>query len=292
MPYNAAMDTDQPHPDAEGTAGPPPVVVKALRRLLRPLVGLLIRQGVTFPFLAALLKEVFVEVAETGFPVKGKDQTDSRISLLSGIHRKDVKRIRLMEGRDQGPPPKVSIGAQMIALWTADPAYLDKAGRPLPLPRLARDDGGPSFAALAASVSTDLRPRAVLDEWLERGLAHLDPEDRVVLRESAFVPRGDLDELAFYMGRNLGDHIAACAHNLARPEAPFFERAVYYDRLTPDSVAALRALVREKGMDLLLAVNKEALRLAERDEGRPDARERMSFGTYFFAEAEKPEGQD
>ena len=65
-----------------------------LARLLRPLVRLCIRSGMTFPALAQLLRELFVNVAEHDFALEGKEQTDSRVSLLTGIHRKEVARLR------------------------------------------------------------------------------------------------------------------------------------------------------------------------------------------------------
>src|SRR5215475_208801 len=53
-----------------------------MARLLRPLVRLCIRSGMTFPALAQLLRELFVNVAEHEFALEGKEQTDSRVSLL------------------------------------------------------------------------------------------------------------------------------------------------------------------------------------------------------------------
>src|SRR3982751_2501968 len=52
-----------------------------LARLLRPLVRLCIRGGLTFPALAQLLRALFVNVAEHDFALQGKQQTDSRVSL-------------------------------------------------------------------------------------------------------------------------------------------------------------------------------------------------------------------
>ncbi|MGB8275288.1 MAG: DUF6502 family protein, partial [Alphaproteobacteria bacterium] len=66
---------------------PPPSLVAALRRLLRPLVRLLVAEGIPFMYFTNLLKGVFVDVAVEEFRIKGKEQTDSRISLLTGVHR-------------------------------------------------------------------------------------------------------------------------------------------------------------------------------------------------------------
>src|SRR4028118_1391499 len=72
----------------------PATLQAPLARLLRPLVRLLIRNGITFPAVTELLRELYVNVAEHDFTLPGKDQTDSRVSLLTGVHRKEVRRLR------------------------------------------------------------------------------------------------------------------------------------------------------------------------------------------------------
>jgi hypothetical protein len=266
----------------------PPALIQALKRLLRPLIRLLVREGVTYPALSALLKELYVSVCETDFAAADGRQTDSRVSLLTGVHRKDVKRLRV-RGADQpaSVPAALSLSAQVIALWAGGAEFADESGSPRPLPRFGEE--GASFESLVAQVSKDIRPRAVLDDWLQRGLVHFDDQSRVVLDEAALVPREDFDQLAFYLGRNLRDHIAACDHNLAGESSPFIERAVYYDRLTPETVSRLGSMAHDLGMTAILALNREANTLAERDEGKAEAIQRMSFGVYFYAAPEIPE---
>ena len=263
-------------------SAPHPALLRALRRLLRPLVRLLVREGVTFPALAALLKELYVDVAQRDCPSVTGRQTDSRITLLTGVHRKDVKRLRDRGPEEhQDPPVALSLSAQIIAYWAGNSGYMDRAGAPLPLPRSAAE--GPSFETLVTHLSKDIRPRAVLDDLMDRRLVHLDSEGRVSLADTALVPREGMDELAFFLGRNLHDHIAACDHNLAEREKAFIERAVYYDRLTPEAVARLEDRARELGMDALLSLNREASALADRDQDAPHADRRMSFGVYFYS---------
>ena len=151
-----------------------------------------------------------------------------------------------------------------------------------------RADSGPSFDALVESVSTDVRPRTLLDDWLRLGLVRIGDDDRVHLNTAAFIPREGFDELAYFFGRNLHDHLASAASNLSRARAPFLERAVFYDGLTAESVAAIEKLAREAGNEALLAVNRETRARLARDGGRPDATRRMTFGVYFFdAEADE-----
>lgn len=267
-------------------------LVTALTRLLRPLVKLLLNHSITYPFLADLLKSVYVEVADKDFPVEGKKQTDSRVSLLTGVHRKDVKRLLHVEKRKDSVPAAVSLGAQLVARWTGLAEYLDEQGRPRPLPRLASDGGRLSFEGLVESVSKDMRSRVVLDEWLRLGVARIDEEDRVCLNVEAFIPERGFDEKAYYFGRNLHDHLAAGTHNLLGEKPPFVERSVYYDNLSPQSVKLLADLSKQVGMQALQAVNRYAMELQREDSGRPDARLRMNFGIYYYsAPTDDPYGE-
>src|SRR5262245_25973500 len=108
------------------------------QRTLWPLVKLLLHRGISYPLLAEAIKSVFVGVAEAEFPLRGKAETDSRISLLTGIHRRDVKRLRLERRKQRtlaleqtpvsrGSPPvgaETSLSARVIAVWTGLPSYL------------------------------------------------------------------------------------------------------------------------------------------------------------------------
>ena len=123
-------------------------------------------------------------------------------------------------------------------------------GQPLPLPRTA-DPAQPSFERLVASVTRDVRPRAVLDEWLDRKLVVIDDQDRAVLVEAAYVPRSGDDQQLYYLGRNLHDHIAAAVANVEAPSPPFLERAVHYDGLTKELAEQLQRRSREVAMQAL-----------------------------------------
>lgn len=262
---------------------PPRSLAAAVRRLLRPLVKLLLHYSVQYPAFTSLLKQTYVEMA-TAMPVDGKPQTDSRVSLLTGIHRLDVKRLRneIVTG-NEGPPMSVSLGAHIVARWTAHAEFLDNKGRPLPLHRLASRGGAMSFEALVRSVSKDIRPRVVLDEWLRLGIAQIDNLDRVVLVTDSFVPSHGLDEKLFYLGKNVHDHLAASEHNLTQPDMPpLLERSVYYDHLSQDSTLILSAYARQLSSQVMQSFSKKAMELQEHDHQDQDAHFRVTYGQYYY----------
>ena len=281
------------NPDTHAT---PDLLLKALRRALRPLIRLMLGKGVTYLQLSELLKGLFVEVADRDFPVPGKAQTDSRISLLTGIHRKDVKRLRAEILPEAPMPETISLGMRLAAAW-GEPPFADEEGNPLPLPRLSSQSESVSFESLVASVSKDIRARAVLDEWLRLGVVVLDAEDRVCLKAGAFVPQRGFEEKAFYLGLNLHDHAAAIADNLevAEGTSPWLERCVHYDAVHADDLAQLRKDAENGAMRLLRNINRKAADSEARaaDIGVP--RKRLTLGVYFYAdEAERsePNGKD
>src|SRR5271154_5802307 len=107
------MPTDQPPPPtAEALGHPaeraqpvlPAALLKATRRVMRPLVRLMMQSGVTFPVLADTLRQLFVEVAVNEILPDRRSRTDSRVSLLSGVHRKEIKRLRSLPLNDAETP--------------------------------------------------------------------------------------------------------------------------------------------------------------------------------------------
>jgi hypothetical protein len=278
------------------TAPPPEALIKPLARMLRPLIRLLIRSGVTFPAIAEVLRGVFVDVALRDLLSEPKARTDSRISLLTGIHRKDVRRLRQSETVVDETPAAVAIGSQVIARWIGTPAYLDPNGEPLVLPRTAPEPA-PSFEALVRSVTTDVRARAVLDNLVDLGALVLEADDTVRLNTAAFIPRQGREEQLFFFSRNLRDHIAAAVANvLSSGNAPFLDRSVHYDGLPAEAAAALEKIAREAAMATLVDVNRTALALAEEadaaaaDQIGVQTRRRVNLGIYLYSEDDPAEG--
>lgn len=248
---------------------------------MRPLVRALIAQGVTAPAFYRIVKTAYVEVAADEL---GDAANDSRISVMTGVHRRDVKAIR-SEDNSEDPDftRKVSTLANVVGRWFSDPDLTDQNGKPLPLPRVS--DNGLSFDELVAGVSRDVRPRAILDELERQGLVSKQ-DDLIYLDVEAVVGPADLDQKLYFFSRNLGDHMSVAVENLLQTPSPFIERALYYNRLTGASVDEVENDARIAGMRLLKELNVKAAARQKADSGAPDATERLRFGVYFYREDE------
>lgn len=264
---------------------PPARLVDAVRRIMRPLVRLLISYQLTYPLLIRILKSVYVEVAESEFSVDAAPLSDSRINLLTGIHRKDIKKLRNARPEPGQPAAAASLGAQLVAEWLGSDRFAGAGGEARALPLKTTDPDVPGFDTLVAEVCRrDIRPRVILDEWIQLGVARLDG-DHVVLNTGAFTPEHGFDEKVFFFGKSLRDHIAAGAENLRGRESPHFDRSVYYDGLGSSSIEKLKDLADELGMQALTRLNRRARALQKADSAR-SARNgrgyRINFGIFNY----------
>lgn len=259
---------------------------RILRGLLRPLVRTMIARGLTAPVVYALLKRVYVEVAQDSFGLDGSPPTDSRIAMLTGVHRKDIRTIRTES--DDGAADarqKSALLATIIGQWMSHPDYTDDTGAPRPLPRATED--GPDFEALVRSVSKDVRPRTVLDE-LERADLVSVRDDLLHLNADTVVGTTTSSEKEVFFGANVGDHLAAATENLLSETPPFFERAVFYNQMTPEAVDRIEASARSQARTMLEDLNRQSSAAHRRDADKTGPRQRYRLGIYFYREDAAP----
>ena len=140
----------------------------ALSLMLKPLVRLLIAQGVTHAEFSETAKEVYVEIALRHFETEGK-VNKSRVAILTGLTRKEVKNVVDRALTTAYKEKTHSRPARVLTGWYSDPAYQGPYGIPLELPYEASDEGEPSFVALVKNYSGDMAPRQMLKQLLEAG---------------------------------------------------------------------------------------------------------------------------
>lgn len=260
-------------------------VTSALRAVLRPLADLMIHSGITLSSASELLKQVLYDAAQTpgASPV-----SDSKVSLLTGLHRKDVRRFR----EAGGGPTRASFAtasARLLAHWNTAPAYVDTTGAPLPLPRSAMD--GPSFDGLVHALRFDLPPGTVLAHLMQLGLVIETSEGLLTLTSADYVPLPGSDEMLIALEKNITAHLHAAVENLTQDVPPNFERAAHYNRLSAASAEALEALARQLAQEQLATFNAEAARLQREDMKLASSTHRLSFGSYVLAQDQTPKDE-
>ena len=266
------------------TSSQPTALASAVSRLLRPLVRLLLRNGMAYADFTTLARQIYVEVAASDFELPGRKQSVSRVSVLTGINRKEVKRI-LSEPSDNSPPEN-NRAARVISGWMRDAEFTDSAGNPLPL-SWGGDSSDTSFDALVKKFSGDMTARSVLDELRRVGAVTLK-DDQVHLSATGYVPTTSNEELLRLSGIGIADLMETIDHNLNTEKSETrLQLSVAYDDVPQHGVELFRNLSKEKSIELLNYLDSF---LATQDRSvNPTVtgtnRYRTGLGIYYFEEA-------
>jgi Family of unknown function (DUF6502) len=259
-------------------------LIAAVELILRPLVRLFLEQGLVFGTAEELLKTAYVRVADAEYRLRDEPPTDSRVSVLSGVHRKDVRRLRDPGIAAKRPPVDLPFASEVVTRWISDARYLDARHNPRVLPRVA-EPPAPSFDELVIGISKDVRPRVLLDELVRLGVAAKTKDGSVELLVSAFVPQKDYSQRVFYLGRNIHDHLAACVHNLVDREPSMMEQSVFSFELSDASVEKVAEIARHEWKQVVGRLIRELGDCETHDRLTGDTSRRMNIGMYFFHES-------
>lgn len=254
---------------------------------MRPVVRLLLKNGIGYNEFSQICKLAFVEVASDDHGIRGRKTNMSRVAVMTGISRKEVKKLRDTEGMDTLASMSRKRRPELIlSIWQSDPEFCDSKNRPK---RIRFDGPGATFRNLVTRVGGDIPARAMLNELLRAGSVAEEGE-KLRLVSQSYIPEPNDPEAILVAGDAIRDLVSTIYHNLGipDPEYRFLERRVYSDRLPLRQRKRFRKLARERGELLIRDLNSW---LTEREsapvEGRTDDDEgshahRIGVGVYFF----------
>ncbi|MEM9579011.1 MAG: DUF6502 family protein [Pseudomonadota bacterium] len=256
-----------------------------LASILAPLAKILIRNNFLLPPAIETVKRCLVQAA-----IEDGASTDSLISLRTGVHRKDVKRLRMMidEGSNENYPIKGL--AMVLSVWTNSDRFRDATGDPQRLYRVGED----GFDALVRASKIDLAPATVLQELTAQNLIAQDEDGGIELISTTFVAQSGEAALKAFEATII-DHIDVATRNvLSDPGMPrHFDQVVRYSHLSEASVKKLEAEARREARKYLENLNAMAHRLQSED----DASGELSGGRFVagafvapYVEADEDDG--
>lgn len=268
-------------------------VVQTCRVLLRPIASLLLKCGMTWREFAEVAKGVFVAVATDEHGLNGRPTNVSRVSILTGVSRKEVVRVRALLDQEAGPlPNKTTDATRLLSGWHQDPDFTTAAGQPRALPA---EGDGPTFETLWRRYGGDVPLTSMRKELERAGAITALPDGTLRAERRYFMPKRFDPQWILNAGSMLRDLGASINHNLdadavsAPSENGAWTRR-FIGRATSDSVdVAARpefdAFVEQQGQEFLERVDKW---LTEHD-ARPAAagitrkRARLGIGVFLIS---------
>lgn len=234
------------------------LIEAALSNLLDPIAAMLLRNGVTFQEFTATAKSVYVAVAQRDFGVRGRPTNTAKVSALTGIDRKEVKRLKdlLAEGarvaQAREGQDKMS---RIVRGWYEDPIFLDAEGHPARLP-LEAEDNAISFKELARRYGGGLPFRVVLKELISAGnVVELEGGILRVLKPF-YAPSGSDPQAMLRAGTVINELASTLLHNLyLTQETPKqtvrFERRASSNHILAKDAKAFKVFLNTEGQEFL-----------------------------------------
>ena len=234
---------------------PKSTMLRSCRAMLRPIVRLLLKNGVMWKEFAELAKSVYVEVAGRDYGIAGRQTNASRVSILTGLSRREVKKQRdLLEGAPTPGPSKTSNATRLLSGWFQDPDFVGSDGTPR---LLAREGEADSFEALHHRYGGDIPASAMLKELVQAGaVAEQDGKLRPVTRY--YMPDPLDPEAVIRAGSVINDLGSTVAWNLIRPDGALsrIEGRASEPRVPLKKVPEFREFLEEHGQAFLELVDR------------------------------------
>ncbi len=265
-------------------------LTRATLKILKPLVRMLLRNGMSHGEFSEIARQAFVDVGFNDFKIEDQKQTTSRVSVLTGLSRKEVVRLnkKLPDPRVISKMVPINRATRVISGWLRDPEFLNSKKRPLDLPRYGETS---SFAVLVARYSGDITAGAILDELIRvRAVVH--KKELIHLCNEAYIPQAGKEEKLKIMGISGSDLLETIDHNLnCEKDKSRFQRQVVYSYLSPTIVEEFKELSEKKSNELLLELNQwlAAKKLHSIPPEGSELNIRAGMGIYFIENEIKEE---
>ena len=214
---------------------------RALKTMLRPIVRFWMRDSETLQTFVDVLKVAFVEIAVENMLKSEEKINVSRISMMTGVHRRDAAKIY-----KQGSVPERAlpdIVSRVVTTWQEDPEFSTNTKKPKTLSFTGMDS---EFARLVERVSKGVQPGTVLYE-LERAGAVTTSRYGARLIKSEFRRSKDLERAVVILSRDIRSLITAVEENIGSDESPNMHARTEYDKIYTSELPKIRAWLWKEG---------------------------------------------
>lgn len=264
-------------------------LVHTLRSVLRPLARILFRAGVRFDEFVELLRGIYVEITIRDAQESGQKISTGRISILSGVARRDVE--RLVASDDWLRIPKPTDAAALAAVlhrWHTDSAFLGPYGVPLELPLTGQ--GARNFTDLVGGSPIPIDASSAYEQLLLAKMIAKSGDTHVkVLSRSYVMPEPLSSEMLEHFGSAMTNLASTLNFNMTpEQQSKRLERSVFPDDGLPDELRAeFDQFVRERAQELISDIDDWLAAAARRPIQKPS--ERTNTGVSVFQYVTPPD---
>lgn len=264
-------------------------VLDAFLLVMRPIVRILLRYGIGYREFVEVTKTAFVDVASTDFGLRGRPTNISRVAVMTGLTRKEVKRLRdKIESGDSRIAVKTTPLADVLHHWHAQPEFTDSAGRPLPLPFSGE---GASFSSLVKKYGGDIPAGAVRTELRRIGAVTESSDGFLSATVRSLRPGDGHEKLLMLLVHGAYTMLSNIAHNTdpSRVDDSWASRIAFTKALGREDTGQLRRITKDRIAEFAEAMDDIFIAyesLHDSGESTQDS-DAIAVAVYYFEETDK-----
>jgi len=259
------------------------LVLSALFAALRPIARLLMKAGVGYREFAEVSKCAFVDVSTSDFGLRGRPTNISRVAVMTGLTRKEVKRLRdKIAAGTEVESTKVIPLSEIIHQWHADKDYLDDSGNPL---ALQFDSGELSFASLVKKYGGDIPPGAMRTELKRVKAIEENSDGNLVVKRRHIRPVETEKIIQFGLGTSLFGLANAINYNVQKDEgAGWIQRVALTTKIRNEDKPRVRRISRDRAEEFVTSIDDlfSAYETIYPDEPSSPEDTVVGVGVYYF----------
>ena len=266
----------------------PEVVQSTIMRILQPLIRILLRNGVAYGTFADISRKIYVDSGFEEAKRSNQKQTVSNVSIITGINRKEVKRLRESLAVDtDNSLRKFNRIVRVLAGWQHDEEFLDSDHEVQDL--LLEGETG-SFTSLVKKYSGDMPVVAMLNALIDSGNIQVIDNGNIQLVNPNYLPKSDSDEKLNILGIDTAEFIETIDHNITidHPEDAWFQRKASNTKVKISALPKIKQRINKKAQQLLEDIDADLSENETEVEGENCS---VSFGIYF-CHTDKPGDED
>jgi len=255
-------------------------------KLLRPLVRILLKHGVTYGEVSEVVKTSFVTIAAQEFRVPGKKMSKARIAIVTGLTRKEVHRLSKIDQKEVFTQ-KTNLNriTRVLSGWHTDPDYVGPYGLPLEIRYDSEQPNDVTFVRLVQQYSGDMTPRAMLDELMRVGALRETDHNWFKVLKREYVPEALAPDFLERLGRGVHDYVHTLEENMQKYDDKLgrFERFVSPEKgLRQQDLPKFDAYLRIRCQALLEELDNWLSQMPQPGEGKNDIAIRTGVGIFHY----------
>lgn len=256
--------------------------------VIRPIIRIFLRYGIGYREFLEIIKMAYVDVASSDFGIRGRPTNISRIAVMTGLTRKEVRRLRdkIAEGGDR-ITVKTTPLADVLHHWHAHDEFTTSSGRPKSIPFTGSTD---SFSNLVKKFGGDVPAGAMRTEMKRIGVVEENSDGSLTLLDRIVEPSEGHEKLITMLIHSVYPLLCNAVHNSDpdRVGDSWANKTIHTRMVRPGESGRLRRIAADRIVEFAASIDDVFMAYESiQGSGEEQVSSPLAVGVFYFEEQDK-----